>query len=282
MKQIFKIMFLAVSILLGIVSTPALASTMAFSESTEELFLKFPSYKETLEKQTTGKLIDAQEIYFKLTPKENVTIKSTYNTKNLESDFIIEEYSREEFNKISKEKGIGGQEGGSSNWLRMDLQVYQSSGQSDYMAYNFCSWKTKPIFRFQDAIGISVSDGLIISGDSSSRFAEYRFQNPYSPVGGCTILGTEINPHGNGIMAKTYLQPGNALEAFPGLNEYHDMGIGTGVVYNNNNIRNGRIAGNYLHKQLAVGGIGMDINGVPNLSIAGSSDSVSASIFVSR
>lgn len=47
------------------------------------------------------------------------------------------------------------------------------------MVYNFCSWITFPKFRFADGIGISVSTGMVISPDIKTRYAEYRFANPY-------------------------------------------------------------------------------------------------------
>ena len=72
------------------------------------------------------------------------------------------------------------------------------------------------------------------------------------------------------------------MEAFPDLKEYHDFMIQTGVSYNGSGINKGWITGTYLHKQIAIGGIGMDANGVPNLSIAGSYDKTKGSIPVSR
>lgn len=176
--------------------------------------------------------------------------------------------------------GIGPLEVNSCSWLRLDLQVYNGSGSSDYMAYNFCSWLTRPVFRFTDAIGISTTSGLIISSDTTVRSALYRYPSPFVPTGAGTSL--TVTNQGNGVIAKVPLIPISVYNTYPNLKEYNNMMIQTGISFSGTSTKQGWIQGNYLHKQVAIGGIGMDVNGVPSLSIGGSTDTHSGMIHVQR
>lgn len=252
------------------------------SESTKELIEMFPNYKKSIEEDTTGVLVGSEETYVKFIVKEDVKVKDSYSLDNLEDDFDVEYFTREEYKKemskslLTLDRGIGNQEGGTTNWLRLDLQVYTGNGVSNYMAYNFSSWLTSPIFRFKDAIGISTSNGLVISGDSNTRRAEYRSTDPSSPIGSVKKLTVSVSDHGNGVLASSN------LGAPFGPAEYHNWMIQTGVSYNNANVKQGWITGHYVHKQIALGSIGMDANGIPNLSVGGSTDTHSGSIYINR
>lgn len=255
------------------------------NEATQELMKLYPEFKESIIKDTTGELVDSNEVYVKLTEKEDSKHLSTYTLDELNDDYEVEYYTREEFEKeynpIST-YGIGSLEKDSCSWLRLDLQVYYGSGQSDYMAYNFCSWITSPKIRFTDGIGISVSTGLVVSPDSNTRHAEYSFANPYEEFGSVQNLEVTVNEGGNGVLATAGLQPASVMEAFPNLKEYHNFMIQTGVSYNGSGVDKGWITGTYLHKQIAIGGIGMDATGTPNLSVGGSYDMTKGSIAVTR
>ena len=255
------------------------------NDATQELIKLYPEFKESIEKDTTGKLVDSSEVYVKLIEHEDSEQLSRYSLDNLEDDYEVEYYTREEFEQeyspIST-YAIGDLEKDSCSWLRLDLQVYYGNGISDYMAYNFCSWITSPKFRFTDGIGISVSSGMVISGDVTSRHATYKCANPYLEFGSTERLAVTINEGGNGVLATAGLQPFSVMQAFPNLKEYHNFMIQTGVSYNGSGVNKGWITGSYLHKQISIGGIGMDSNGIPNLSIAGSCDRTKGSIAVSR
>lgn len=52
--------------------------------------------------------------------------------------------------------------------------------------------------------------------------------------------------------------------------------IQTGISFDNIAATKGIITGHYLHKEVALGSIGMDASGTPNLSIGGATDSHSS------
>jgi hypothetical protein len=284
MNKLFKVILSTAIIGALSISGNATATTVKtnYSQSTKELIEKFPNFEKSIKEQTTGVLVGAEETYVKFTAKKDAKIDESYNLDTLKEDFDVEYFSREEYKKerenslFSTDRGIGSQEGGTTNWLRLDLQVYDATGSSDYMAYNFSSWLTSPIFRFEDGIGISTSNSIIASPDPKTRAAEYRSVDPSSPIGSVKQLQVEVSREGNGVLATSQ------LGAPFGPAEYHDWMIQTGISYNNDTVKEGWITGHYLHKQIAIGSIAMDKNGIPNLSIGGSTDTHSGSIHVSR
>lgn len=288
MNKITKIISLVLAIVFtSLVGTGEIthAQEQYENNTTQKLIELYPEFKESIDKDTTGKLVDSSEVYVKLIEHEDSEHLSEYSFDNLDDDYEVEYYTREEleneYSAISTYR-IGNLEKDNCSWLRLDLQVYQGSGQSDYMAYNFCNWITSPKFRFTDGIGISVSTGMVISGDSSTRHATYKSANPYLEFGATEKLAITVNEGGNGILATAGLKPASVMEAFPNLKEYHSFMIQTGVSYNSSCVNKGWITGSYLHKQISIGGIGMDVTGVPNLSIGGSYDRTKGSIPVSR
>ncbi|MDF2504973.1 hypothetical protein [Clostridium sp.] len=307
MKNLSKtLLILSVIGLIGLVTSPTTTFAATISNdgqavtdtSTQELMKKFPEFKKSLEKNTTGKLAYSKDMYVKYTQKPNSDIKRNYTTiSDTSKDFQISTYTKQQYeNEFKKEKlsniqssalavskvttsGIGKEEGGITSWMQVKLQVYYGKNGSDYMAYNFSHWLTVPKINFTDAIGISLSSGLIVSGDSSTRGALYVHDDPYDPYGDTEVLPVTINNKGNGVMAKFKLNSPFNGGAFT---TYNDSMIQTGVVYNSPNLKNGRISGNYLHTQVSFGSIGMDINGVPSVGLNVTSDTCQGSIFVSR
>lgn len=264
------------------------------SEKTKELTNMFPGFEKHLRENTNGVLAGEQDVYIRYTPKENTKVdmknlKTYSNEEEISKDYIVEYFTKQEYeDEIQKAyKGIGIQSIGPveqqpCSWLNLDVQVYYGNFYNDFLAYNFCSWKTRPIFHFTDGIGISVSEGLIISGDINSRYSEYIAHDYGSPVGRVYNASLEINAAGNGVLAEyplqlTYISPG-----VPDPDEYHNFMVATGIEWNGNSIDKGRIYGHYLHKQIAIGGISLDPSGVPSLDIGGSSKSHSGSVYVTK
>lgn len=286
--KVFKSCVLLILFVCFCIPTNVMASNVKYNNltlnSTSKEFINiFPQFKESLKKHTSGVMISNQEVYLKIQPKENAKIKDTYpNKSSLEKDFYITEHTKSEYltenNKPHRVKrSISDQEGPSCSWLKLSLQVYEGNGSSDFMVYNFCSWLTRPFFKFTDAIGISVSDDLIISGDKSSRHGVYE----YTSLGAKhKQLEIEINQTGSGILGKFDLEaPTSRLEQTA---PYDNIMIQTGVSFNKTYAKSGRIYGHYVHKEVGFGGIGMDATGNPTVSVSASYDKHSQSVYVTR
>lgn len=147
MKNILKLI-IAIFVI-GTLSMPIQAKAITVksqeekTDSTQELIKKFPKFKQSLKKHTTGKLVGKTETYIKLTPKENVELKEIYTTDTIKEDFEVNYYTKEEFEKEFKEsnfmtRSISEQETTPCDWIKVDLEVYYGTS-CDYMAYNFCS-----------------------------------------------------------------------------------------------------------------------------------------------
>lgn len=256
---------------------------------TEELCQKSPSFKQSLNNNTIGKLVGESEIYVKFTPKKGVKLKKIYNGDTITDDFEITystkgELEKELIESNSESKSTSSSEIITCCWLRLVLQVYTGDYfNCDYMAYNFCSWITKPSFKLEDGIGISVSNGLILSGNPNTRHAEYTFVVPDLNIKEYRDLPVTIGLKGNGVLATSNLKS-TSLPSHITHNpkESHEWMIQTGVSYNSSLINKGRISGHYFHKEIPFNKIYMDSDGIPNVSLSISSDLISNSIFVSR
>ncbi len=290
-KKLFSILSLCLVTSLASNGSIVLANTnneKNYDRQTKELIEKFPSFKESLEKYTTGELVSSEEVYIRYTPKTEELKKEYKTTEEVNKDFIVEEFTREEYEIESKKeelkeviRGIGSQETTPSSWIRVDLQVYYGdpSIQSDYMAYNFSSWLKDPYLRLTDAIGISLSNGLIISGNASTRAAEYHYYDPYYP-GGDRVerLVVKANNEGkNGVLATFNLDNGN-----PSSTLYHNAMIQTGVNFVGSGYNQGWINGHYVHKELGFGDISIGTDGRPSISAGTKYDQHQSSIHVSR
>lgn len=301
-------LFLASACIIICSYTPSVSAAEVEPDAhTKELMELFPEFKESFENDTTGELVERSETYVKITEKSSTNSRNSISTctlDNLDENYNVQYYTKEGYEQeIEKENNnqftspfsnysnirtysIGSQEGGSSSWLVIDLEVYKGSvvSTSNFLAYNFCRWLTSPILRLGngEGIGISVSSGMVISSDPKTRHACYECANPYSPDGSYSDLKVSVNTGGNGVLAVTSLQPGQVLKAFPDLNEYHNFMVSTGVSFNGSAVSKGWITATYAHKQIAIGSIGMNVYGVPSLSIGGSLDTVTASRPVSR
>lgn len=267
--------------------------------TTLSLMNKFPNLKKDLQEKTTGKLVATSETYFKYTPKSNLSgTKKIYNSSTkLENDYTITKYTKQQYeneiknNSIIKNNSaintnsvIGPQVGGLVSWMRMLVEVYDGTN-CDYQAYNFCSWLTTPLCTGTDGIGISLSAGLIVA-NNGYRESEYEYAlSPelYDQTCGGTRSDVAIDSQGNGVLAQYKIQTyfGGVLGGGQA-GSINDFMISTGVNYNGNGVDKGWITGQYLHTQVALGGIGMDGYGVPSVSVGLSTDRDSGSVSVER
>ena len=284
-NKVFKLFISALLITLITVPTNIFASTnsnvQAIVDPTTAKFISiFPSFKASLDKYTDGNLITQSEIYYKYTPKSTASTEKIYNNEaDINKDFEIKKYTKQQYANERLGIGtniIGGQEGGNSSWLLILLDVYNSSGLSNYMVYNFGSWITQPIYHMSDAIGISVGDTMMVSSDSGTRFSSYNHTNMWDEDINETA-SVQISAGGKGVMSVFTLSP-----AGPGINEYHNFMVSTGVKYNNALEYNGWITGNYLHTQASIGSISMSVKGVPGVSASIDNDLLQGSRPVSR
>lgn len=259
-----------------------------YTKQTKELIEKFPEFKESLEEDTTGELVSSEEKYIRYTPKTDNLKREYKSVEEVQKDFIIEEFTREEYEIESQKeelrksiRGIGSQETSQTSWIRVDLQVYygDSSSQSDYMAYNFSSWLKDPYIKLTDGVGISFSNGLIASSNANTRKGSYHYYDPYYPGGDRVVnLSVQLNKDGhNGVLSTFNLDNGNSSPI-----EYHNAMVQTGVNYIGNGVNQGWINGHYIHKEVALGDISMGPDGVPSLSFGGTYDRHQSSIHVSR
>ena len=286
-----KIKYLVLTLLLIVFSIPttAFAATNKdtnFNDETLQLMERFPQFKESVDKYTTKKLLSSEEKYVKFTLKENANPKDTYkNSEEISRDYDIQEYTKEELiNEMSRTRlYVGSAEGQQCSWLRLKLEVYEAndSAVSDaykqgrplhYMAYAFASWLTVPFFTFSDgeALAISTSDGLIISGNSDTRHANYSFGIGKQDYFKDLSVSVENQ---RGAMAKFSLCGGST--------QFNDAMISTGIAYNGST-NSGWITAHYVHKEVSFGSIGMDLTGVPNVSVQANCDSTSQSVYVER
>lgn len=242
---------------------------------THELMDKFPEYKKSVSELENGKLAASNESYIKYTPKKK-TSKSLYRSLDESVEFDTKVYTKEEYleeisHKIIR-RDVGDYEVNNCSWLKLDLQVHHRGSTNEFMAYSFFEWKTAPIITFEDGHGISTSSNLIIGRRTNSTpiLGEYRYG--YS-IGGYKVKVLQPKYNDRGVVATFDLD-----NAFP---EHLGM-VMAPIDFISSTVQNGRIFNTYLHKQISIGGIGIDATGLPNLSIGGSTDSHTGSVYVSN
>ncbi|QAS59489.1 hypothetical protein [Clostridium septicum] len=99
MNKITKIVSLALAIVFtSLVGTGEITHAQEQYENniTQKLIELYPEFKESIDKDTTGKLVDSSEIYVKLIEHEDSKHLSEYSFDNLDDDYEVEYYTREE------------------------------------------------------------------------------------------------------------------------------------------------------------------------------------------
>lgn len=287
-KRLFKSLLSVLMVGLIVVPTNVFATTTLSGQAkidptttTTKLISIFPSFRKSLDKYTTGKLVSSKEMYIKYTPKSTASTQKIYTSKDdIKNNFEIKAYTPQQYtDETSKTfltaSSIGGQQGAPCSWLKTTLQVYNRTTAGTYMAYNFSSWLKTPYLHLTDAIGLSFGNGLVASGDAASRHAEYNYNNvsnqatTFSP-------GVQINSSsGNGVMAAFSL-----YRYAPHGKEFNDAMISTGVQFSGNGTDSGWISANYSHAQLAIGSVGFTGAGLPSMGIG--ADIHQVSVFVTK
>lgn len=285
-KNLKKIIATAMAslIVVGGITTKATASELniddkGYDEITIEMMQKFPDFKKQLE-ESKGKVISSNESYIKFSKKPNVELKSEYTRETIAEDMEITYHTKDEYlaeqKKAKADPGFW-QDSTQTSWMRLGTQVIENTyPRSTYMAYNFASWLTSPAFRYKDAIGIAVSDGVII-GDRGRVAAQYVAGNMQTGYNVNTVLSVNISK--NGALAEGWL---NTAPGIIGEGEYHDYMIQVPIEFINTNNTVGRIFGTYMHKQLSVGGVSIGLDGKPSPSIGSKYDKVEVSTLFRR
>lgn len=258
-----------------------------YSKRTVELIEDFPEFEKSLKKYTTGDLVSETETYIKIEPKENIDLQDSYTLDTITNDFNLKYYTREEF-EIEKKQDIDNtisayslsraQESTPSSWLSMTVQVYKGTGLSQYMVYNTAEWKSSPFFRFEDGIGIRLSNELTFSSDISTRTAYYKAGSVLHSYNK-NLLVERGGPNLNTIMAKANLYNNNMGYK----DETHKFMISSGVNFSSTTGTEGSVMGEYIHKEVSIGSVGINATtGGLSISLSASSDKCTATTSIVR
>lgn len=265
--------------LFGFFSTNANATTVT---NTNNLKDQFPAFKKDLAKYSNGNLVTSQESYVRFKLKDehkNITENRKPNQFTAES-FTKEGYEKEIIKeKISKKFGsslsrsyIGNVDTSQEPyWLRMNLEVYQGNTNNKFRCYSFASWKTKPAFTFTDGHGISTSDAMLINEDPIET--QYMYMDSWNNV---SFEKPGYIENRYGVVSEVDLVGSSEIMQIVS----HNSMIGVTAQFANETpgvMQTGKIFSEYLHKEVALGGIEIDSDGKPAVGIQVSSDSYSLS-----
>lgn len=217
----------------------------------------FPKLRETFNSDE-WELFSVEDSYYKFT--ELPTAKYKTYTEETVDDFIMSEISAEEFEKndidltqyamrSSDNPNYTGHINNSDPKLRLSLHVYRSAwDKSKFTAKLSFVWKTRPIFKFTDALAISPSSSLnVISGTSSSQYVVHSIltdasgQNHYID----DVYDNKLTVKSEGALAEVDI-------LYYGESSYgHEGYLTTELQFNNPGIEStGGIYGEYIHAKL--------------------------------
>lgn len=241
---------------------------------------KFDTFNEELNNGNLGDLVGTSELYIKFTPKnEDIDLKNATEDDFNKEVFDREGYEKELFNKNSRYIGPF-DPNGTCSWLRLDLQVYETSTSGLYSAISFWEWKTVPQFRFKDINGIYVSSEFIIGNETAgaSKVAEFRYREANSGTWTFENPNVEISQFGNGAAASINLPGDSSLFT-------HDLFMGMLMVpvkFSNTGSTDGRIYTSYSHTRVSLGDISFDSEGKPGFGLTSKIDEFSGSVYVAK
>lgn len=242
---------------------------------------KFDSFEDQINSGNLGALVGSSEIYIKYTPKnENIDLETATEDDFNKLVFDKDGYVSERLKEVSP-FAIGPFEpNGTCSWLRLDLQVYETSTRGIYSAISFWEWKTDPQFRLKDINGIYVSSELGIGEvtPTNPKVAEFRFRETNSNTWTVRRPFVSVSQYGNGA-ATTIDLPGDS-ELF---NHDYFMGmLQVPVEFVNTGSTAGRIYTCYSHTRLSVGDLSFDSEGKPSFGITSKIDEFSGSVRITK
>lgn len=283
MKKLVTSIFLSIFCLFTIFSTNANATTTTNYDKLSDLF---PSFKEDLAKYSTGKLISSDDVYVRFQLKDEY---KNYEGTLSEGQFNVESFTKEDYEKerlneaintIKSTRGavtIGPVDTSQEpSWLRITFDVYEGNTVNKFRCYSFASWKTRPAFTFTDGHGISTSDTMFINDEPFET--QYMYMDSYNNV---TYTRPSYIENRYGVVAKIDLRGDTELQTFVS----HNSMIGVTAQFSNETPgvkQSGKVYSEYLHKEVALGGIGIAADGTPDIGLSVSSDSYSVSRQVSN
>ena len=266
-----------IPILISCGQTSVSANTLNRTESTKELFSKFPKLQQELNENGYTELVGTYDQYFKVELKDENSKKINYEI----SDFNLIPESKEEFELAQLKKSMSSRISTRSaqdfyNGIGGDdhLMLSLSAFRNDIYSYKFAvthsyAWTSAPSMNFEDAIGISVSDTMKINADTYSSQSAYNavVVDPTSPTGVSNHTEVEDNTefkHNNvGVATKFGLVSG-ALDQFGYIKaDVEFTQTGTAIGHQTANI-----FGNYIHTKVGLSaGLSVGTDGKPSLGL---------------
>lgn len=226
---------------------------------------------------------------------EYIKFTKTKNTKTNEDEISVETFDYNGYlDEIQKNKNCPGNlchcgcwhptdpictcdyvidrpQGGNVSWLNITMGATYY-GDDVFMVDSSFKWRTAPLFTFTDGFGINFTDGMI----SPSWQTQAGWRRYFNPVTGSekneTFDYTEVMIEGAGVVATMDLKHGMM----------HSMGVRTPALWNDKSKTAVNVQANYLHKEISIGSIGISADGMPNLSLGGTSSRASATMTIRR
>jgi hypothetical protein len=258
-----------------------------FTKKTKNIISKFPMAEEHLRRNTTGKLVGSTDSYYKFVKEKkelnedtSIMLSKSGDTTIDNSGFISvteEEYNsvdltgkkineKNDFPSIASYSVIGPDDiQNGDSWMRLTLQVYQGIDSSTFTAYNFWEWKGVPQFTFTDSNFIT-SDSALIVAKESDVMSQY-LADRYDSISN-TYLSTDVGSSTN-YLGKNGAQQSHNLFSSSSYYPYNYGFLTSNFEFSNkDNHQVANIYGQYIHKQVGFGAIGMDSLGKPSIAFS--------------
>ena len=273
-----------IPILISCGQTSVSANTLNRTESTKELFSKFPKLQQELNENGYTELVGTYDQYFKVELKDENSKKINYEI----SDFNLIPESKEEFELAQLKKsmssristrsaqdfynGIGG-----DDHLMLSLSAYRNVN----LPYKFAvthsyAWTSKPVMNFKDAIGISVSSTMKINADTYSSQSAYNtiIVDSTSPTGVSNhtdvVDNTEFKHNNVGVATKFDLKMGYTSEPGYPSEQFGYIKAEAQFTQTGSNLghQSANIFGNYIHTKVGWDGtLSIGIDGKPSIGL---------------
>lgn len=244
-----------------------------YSYKIEEILKNDEKFKQDL--KNGAKIVGVNDMYIKYTLKEssrNVSRENRtaadYETKTYTYQEYLEETAKE-----NQKATIGGFVQPECSWLNLFMSVVDY-GDNLFSASSYFNWRTFPAFTFTDGHGISVDPTFTILTSAPGNYSNYEAES----IKGRTYVNTTKTMKFNrrGSVSDVPLQ---AWVSGAMTNKHYGKHQ---IVFESNNVgnRSGNVYNNYLHKEIALGSIGVSADGTPNLSVGGSTSTHSGAITI--
>lgn len=259
---LMSVLFLLVAIMPGAKTVSALTTSgvqesIEMDQTTKDLLDQFPMLREYYEKGELTNIVSNEETYVRYTVDESKSRNVNDDSKTIVEKFTKPEYEMERI--LENRRSVTQTGTVTTSWLRLQLVVYQNT-QYTFRAVSNFEWLKEPINAYTDGHGISI-ENLVVNGGISAQYSYRHSRDGY--------VYTENSPfvtNNFGVVAKHDLRLYNGVT---------NTAVNRGVVtvplifsnYGSGVNSTGNIFSSYLHKELALGGIGISYTGKPSLSL---------------